>query len=418
MSIKEKKQHSRLTHLGELTVEQFLSDYWQKKPLYIKHAFPNFEPSITPDELAGFSLDDDAVSRLIIETPHKDSHSSWSVEHGPIDEKRFSTLPKTHWTLLIQHADQLDPGINELLTAFRFIPNWRLDDIMVSYATDCGGVGPHFDYFDVFLLQASGKRRWRLGQKCDAQSSLVPDQPMKILKNFEEQSEFICEPGDLIYIPANLAHWGEAIDESMTYSIGFRAPSDAEFLLDFSHEVSQELNEDQRYSDPELTLSKFSGEISNSVILNFKEKLKHHLDNDQKIAKWLAYFSTQNKNQIDNEEFLLYEPLSCEEYELLINTKEASIKLANYHRCAYLPHKANESDNESDNKSGTQDVDNQDIKNQNITQCFINGDCYECTFFLAQLLSSYSQIDLKDLSQIEFDQLKPIISNQLIEYIP
>ena len=210
-----------LTHLGNISIDTFLAEYWQKKPLLVRQAIPAFISPISADELAGLSLDEDVVARLVVEDP---TANEWQVEHGPINEERYGELPETHWTLLVQHADALDPQVNDVLQAFRFIPNWRLDDIMISYAPDKGGVGPHFDYYDVFLLQAGGRRRWRIGQACDSQSPLVPNQPMKILQEFETQEDYVLEPGDMLYIPAKLAHWGEAVGESITYSIGFRAP--------------------------------------------------------------------------------------------------------------------------------------------------------------------------------------------------
>src|SRR5690606_33230205 len=178
-----------LTHLGELPIEDFLRAYWQKKPLLIRNAFPNFESPIDGDELAGLALEEEVESRLILEH----CKVPWELQHGPFDENIFSTLPESHWTLLVQAVDQWVPEVHELLNHFRFIPNWRLDDIMVSYAPDQGSVGPHFDYYDVFLLQGAGQRRWRTGQQCDVNSAHVEGTPLNVLKNFEQQNEWLLE---------------------------------------------------------------------------------------------------------------------------------------------------------------------------------------------------------------------------------
>jgi 50S ribosomal protein L16 3-hydroxylase len=150
-----------LTHLGDMPVDIFLRDYWQKKSLLIRGAFPHFTSPIDGDELAGLALEEEVESRLILEK----GKTPWELRHGPFDEKTFTQLPETHWTLLVQAVDQWVPEVNELLEYFRFIPNWRIDDIMISFAPDQGSVGPHFDYYDVFLLQGLGKRRWKLGLK-------------------------------------------------------------------------------------------------------------------------------------------------------------------------------------------------------------------------------------------------------------
>ena len=386
--------------LGDLSIESFLKDYWQKKPLLIRQAFPNFEPSISPDELAGFALEDDVVSRLIVEKNAMLSpHASWEVEHGPLDAERFASLPKSNWTLLVQNADQLDPEINALLNAFRFIPNWRLDDIMVSYASDKGGVGPHFDYFDVFLLQAQGRRRWRIGQECDVHSPLVPDQSMKVLQDFHISDEWICEPGDLLYIPAKRAHWGEAEGECITYSIGFRAPSDSDFLLDFSQECSAVLTEDMRYTDPALKQQDQPGEITDETLEKFKNKLANLLGDKRVLAKWLAEFATQNTELTDEKS--LYEILHLDDYDHLIESieeeyeEDISLKLASYHRCVFLPESLI-------NKDGSID-------------CYVNGCVFKVSLSLAKLLSSYTPFLFKQLDKQQRQQLRPLVEDELIE---
>ena len=354
--------YQKLTHLGGIPIEIFLRDYWQKKPLLVRQAFANFQSPLSAEELAGLSLDDDVVSRLVIENPTTDS---WSVSHGPLPESKFSELPESHWTLLVQHADSLDPEVNELLHAFRFIPNWRLDDIMVSYATDKGGVGPHFDYYDVFLLQGEGKRRWKLGQQCQSGSKLVPNQPMKILQEFETTEEYIVEPGDLLYVPAQLAHWGEAIGESITYSIGFRAPSHADTLLDFSQEMASYAHEDDRYADPNLQLQEFSGQISDDAVSTLQQLLMKYWNDKARIAYWIGEYSTRLKQD--------YPADSLETVSKEAVLSAVKVKLSAFCRCAYYesPHQA---------------------------VCFINGDSWNCSIELARALSSYEPFDVSAFS--------------------
>ncbi len=354
--MQEKHRNSDiLTHLGSLSVEEFLRDYWQKKPLLIRQAFSDFESLISPNELAGLSLDEDVVSRLIIQ-----QDKDWQVEHGPLAENRFSQLPPSHWTLLIQHADSLHPPLNHLLDQFRFLPNWRLDDIMVSYATDGGGVGPHFDYYDVFLLQAEGKRRWRIGQQCSAQSELLPDQAMKILANFECEHDWVLEPGDMLYIPPNVAHWGEAVGECVTYSIGFRAPSHADFLLDYSQEIAANLSEDQRYQDPPINAAANPAEIRPEVIENLQSTLQRLINDPEQLARWLGQYATQTKHaSIAFEEAMTIE-------ELRDNTP---CQLGASHRCAYYP-----------------------LTDAATALCFVNGESWPCSTPFAQQLCAHHEI--------------------------
>ncbi|WP_045859965.1 cupin domain-containing protein [Teredinibacter purpureus] len=344
---------ARLTHLGEMPIDIFLRDYWQQKPLLIRQAFPNFIPPVSADELAGFSLDEDVVSRLIVKGSQQDD---WTLQHGPLPETVFEELPKSHWTLLIQHADLLDPELNQLLEAFRFIPNWRLDDIMLSYAADGGSVGPHFDYYDVFLLQAQGTRRWRLGQQCDSDTPLIQGVDLKILEQFNSTDEWIVAPGDLLYIPPNLAHWGEAIgDDCMTYSIGFRAPSYSDIMLDFAQEMASLANADMRYTDKGLTQQSLSGEITPEAISKVEDILKRFATNKGLIANWFGEYMTRpNPGGIDacqsdlTPEQLTVQPCAlspfarCAFYEtsdhcvVFINgekwhcTKEMALKLSQY----------------------------------------------------------------------------------------
>jgi len=207
-----------LALLGGLTPSQFMKTYWQRKPLLVRQAFKNFKPPVSMAALKKMCRREDVESRLVWQ-----DQGEWNMEVGP-----FSRLPKMseqHWTLLVQSVDIHDDAACALMNQFRFVPDARLDDLMISMATQGGGVGPHFDSYDVFLLQAQGRRVWKFGQQKDL--SLVPVLPLKILQNFEPEQEFVLEPGDMLYLPPQAAHDGIALDDCMTISIGFRAPDEA-----------------------------------------------------------------------------------------------------------------------------------------------------------------------------------------------
>ncbi|NVK21373.1 MAG: cupin domain-containing protein [Kangiellaceae bacterium] len=210
--------------LGDISVDAFFRDYWQKKPLIIRNAFdPKLvagdQPLISPEELAGYSLEPDIESRLIT------NDLQWTLEHGPLDESVFSQVPESHWTLLVQSLDYFHPPLQQLIKSCDFIPRWRLDDVMVSYATNGGGVGPHLDKYDVFLIQGQGQRRWRVGHKDQLVVHFSPHPEIAQIEPFEADMDIIVNAGDMLYIPPNTPHWGESIDESICYSVGFRAPN-------------------------------------------------------------------------------------------------------------------------------------------------------------------------------------------------
>lgn len=296
-----------LTQLGDISVAEFVRDYWQQKPLLIRQALPDSIPTLTPEELAGLSLEDSVESRLVQEFPQLEPLTSdWQVTQGPLAEDAFSQLGDAHWTLLVQAVDQLVPEVAALLNRFRFLPNWRLDDVMVSYAADKGSVGPHFDYYDVFLLQTHGQRLWRLGQNCDNSTPLRPDLPLQLLTAFDQQQEFLLDPGDMLYLPPQLAHWGIAQGPCMTYSVGFRAPSYEELLLDFSEEVAAELVPHQRLCDTSTRPATSSGEISDADVDQTQKILLELLGDRARIAQWLGRYGTsarRNPPEIAPESF-------------------------------------------------------------------------------------------------------------------
>src|SRR5437763_16420660 len=231
--------------LGGQTPAAFMSRYWQKKPLLIRAAYPASPDVLSRDRLIDFACRDDVDARLVV-----CERSRYSLTHGPFTRRDFRELPATGWTLLVQGVNRVDAASDRLIRSFSFIPYARLDDVMVSYAAPGGGVGPHFDSYDVFLLQGSGRRRWRYGRQRD--SALRPNLPVKILRRFRPSHDAILAPGDMLYLPPGQAHDGVALDECTTYSIGFRAPSHQELVEAFLDRLRDTLIVPGRYADRAL----------------------------------------------------------------------------------------------------------------------------------------------------------------------
>jgi 50S ribosomal protein L16 3-hydroxylase len=279
--------------LGGLTPADFLKDYWQKRPLLIRKALPGFASPISPDELAGLACEAEVESRLILE---KDGPSPWRVEHGPFDEERFGTLPETHWTLLVQECNKYVPELAELLERFDFLPQWRVDDVMVSYAPEHGSVGPHTDQYDVFLLQGYGTRRWQISTEPVREDNVLPSLDLRIMRHFDASEEWIVEPGDMLYLPPGVAHYGVALEDCLTLSVGFRAPSHAELITSFSDAVASRLKNEQRYSDPDLRLQQHPGEISADALAQVRDILRTAVADDVAIQRWFGGYVTEAKS--------------------------------------------------------------------------------------------------------------------------
>lgn len=278
--------------LGHLTIEEFLRDYWQKKPVLIRNAIPGFTPLLAADELAGLSLEGEIETRIIVEEGRT---GPWEVHKGPFTEETYRDLPEDKWTLLVQGVDQWIPEAADLLEYFRFIPSWRIDDLMISYAVDGGSVGPHYDQYDVFLLQAEGQREWRIGQMCSEQSPIQKGPAVRILEEFEESDCWILNPGDMLYLPPKLAHYGRAVGECMTYSVGFRAPSAAQLLERAADVILPQLNDDIRYADPDLRVQKSSAEITADAINRLRTLLTEQLNSDAVMAEIIGQLMTEPK---------------------------------------------------------------------------------------------------------------------------
>ncbi|QZH74127.1 MAG: cupin domain-containing protein [Erythrobacter sp.] len=273
-------------------IPAFLQEYWQKKPLLIRSPWDAWSNPLEPNELAGLADEDHVESRLVTQRNQR-----WELEQGPFPEGRFGKLERIPWTLLVQGVDHHVPSVAALLEPFRFVPNWRVDDVMVSYAVDGGGVGPHFDHYDVFLLQGLGRRRWELGELCDETTELLPHDDLRLLADFRAVEEWILEPGDMLYVPPRVAHRGVAIgDDCMTYSIGFRAPSRAELLTNWAESVSTDLSDGDRYADPDLAEQRNPGEISSSAIRSLQAMISETMLDRSAFERWFGQYSTMPKD--------------------------------------------------------------------------------------------------------------------------
>lgn len=275
--------------LGGMTPHQFLCDYWHKKPLLVRNAIPGFAPLLSRESLFALAAAHDVESRLISR-----KSKQWQMQKGPVDE--FPSISKKGWTLLVQGVNLHDDKADALLRQFRFLPDTRLDDLMISYATDTGGVGPHFDSYDVFLLQAHGQRTWRISSQRDL--SLIEGMPLKILKNFTAEQEFTLDPGDMLYLPPHYAHDGIAVGECMTYSIGFRAPSYQELGEGFLQFMAESIELPGRYADPDLKPSTHPAEIGTDMLAKVAAKLAKVRFTDEDIAIFLGEYLSEPKPNV------------------------------------------------------------------------------------------------------------------------
>lgn len=276
---------------GSFDVDRFLTEYWQKKPLLIR-GNGSFVDPLEPDVFAGMACEEFIESRLILNDPECER---WTLRNGPFSEAELRSLGKSHWSLLIQAADQWDEGARAILESFDFIPRWRIDDLMISFSSDGGGVGPHFDYYDVFLIQGLGKKRWRLGGHVDSDTELRSDTELKLLRHFETREDWIVESGDILYIPPNIAHYGQSIGTSITYSVGFRTPSVAELLDDVSNEIIESLREDERYVDTSPQRPGRVGEISSTVNAQVLALVQQRLLDKALVSRSFGKYMTQAK---------------------------------------------------------------------------------------------------------------------------
>ena len=246
-------------HPAALGIERFMSRCWQRRPLLVRGAFPAFRDPLSPSQVLALAAGDAAQSRLVRRIGKK-----WSLEHGPIPMARIKQLPRRDWTVLVQDMNHFSERAADLLQRFDFIPHARIDDVMVSYAVPGGGVGPHVDSYDVFLLQGLGRRRWQISRQHDHR--FVPGLPLKVLQRFDPEEEWMLEAGDMLYLPPGVAHHGVAETECLTWSIGFRAPTDAEIVEGFLDHLRDRPVAGGQYQDPGAPPARHPGEIPAPMI--------------------------------------------------------------------------------------------------------------------------------------------------------
>jgi 50S ribosomal protein L16 3-hydroxylase len=279
----------KMTLLGGLTPARFLQEYWHKKPLLVRQALPALSAPLSHEELFALASKDDVESRLIT---HFDNE--WQLKNGPFVE--LPSIDKKNWTLLVQGANLHDDAADALLRQFRFLPDARLDDLMISYATEGGGVGPHFDSYDVFLLQVHGQRRWRIGAQQDL--TLVKGMPLKILQHFTPDEEFILEPGDMLYLPPHYAHDGVALGDCMTCSVGFRAPSFQELGEAFLQFMADSIDLPGRYGDADLTSTTRPAEIGGAMLGTIATELNKVRFTEDDITIFVGEYLSEPKPSI------------------------------------------------------------------------------------------------------------------------
>lgn len=309
--------------LGGISYQTFLNEYWQQKPLLIRQAFDGSPVDINPEELAGIACDTDAPSRIVIEQ----GAEPWESLFGPFDNETFSNLPESHWTLLVNDLERYIPELRQIIKKFRFIPDWRLDDLMLSYAVEQGSVGPHTDAYDVFLIQTSGERKWRIDSKENYHKETLKDCSLSILKQFNSDNDWILKPGDMLYLPPNMPHHGISQDNNcMTLSIGFRAPSQRELIYHWVDSIGDNPEFNQRYRDKKRQFQQNSSEITSNDIESLSNIIQEGINaKKDTISLWLGKYLTETKG----------DATGSEENKEDIPQKNKSSSL-NYHRNSWL----------------------------------------------------------------------------------
>ncbi len=284
---------TRGQRLGQ-TPTRFLAQYWQKQPLLIRGAFAGFANPLPAEQLAGLACEAEIQARLVVHNRRRDDYR---LEHGPFNEDRFAALGHKDWTLLVQDADKWLPDtVGGLLGEFRFLPRWRVDDIMISFAVPGGSVGPHLDQYDVFLLQVEGRREWQIDARPDAPSEFRPDQALRILQRFQPSHRFMLEPGDMLYLPPGVPHHGVALDPCLTWSVGMRAPSVAELFSGVADALAERLGDDARYRDPDLLTPRHVAELDAAAIARARATLTEAIADDDSLADMVAGFLSRYRN--------------------------------------------------------------------------------------------------------------------------
>lgn len=374
--------------LGPLSPKRFLEDFWQKRPTVIRQGLPQFEPPISAEELAGLSLEEGVESRIIQEQGPKEP---WEVWQGPLSEALFRRLPEsTPWTLLVQAVDQWVPEVAALRDQFNFIPSWRLDDVMISYANKGGSVGPHYDHYDVFLIQAQGIREWHIGQKCSDEDPLLEGPKVRILERFESLEKHELHPGDILYLPPKYAHYGPALtDDCMTISIGFRAPSHVELFQDFTKYLEDELTDFDRYEDPDLDLQTHSAEMSDASFDRVQKIFQRYIEDPARLRDWFGRLMTEPKYPE------LEPPMEgIVRFETLIGDLQGAQRLKLDEACRLAFHQTPEH-----------------------LQVFIDGESYQLSTSLSQVVIKLSQQRFILLDEILLGDLEEALQELLVDWI-
>lgn len=289
-----------MLHFQQINQTTFLTDYWQKKPLVIRQALPNFINPLSADELAGLAMEEDIESRMVFETPEHAPY--WHLKPGPFLESDFAKLPKTHWTLLVQGVDRLIPEVAALLDHFDFIPQWRVDDVMISYAVKQGSVGPHYDNYDVFLYQASGRRKWSLTTKHCNKDNCLSNVDLRIMAEFDVEEEYILDAGDMLYLPPHVGHHGVSMsDDCMTYSFGYRSYQGQELWDSFGDFLSENDTFTALYHDPSWATLPATSAIMPEAWLQARQLMKQMLDDDRCMKAWFGRFATRLDQQAEQQ---------------------------------------------------------------------------------------------------------------------
>lgn len=321
--------------LGGLTPEVFLREYWQKKPLLIKNAIPQFRSPVRPADLKRLAQQDDVMARLILE---EGGEYPWELRDGPFTARELATLPKTKWALLVQEVDKHHEGAKALLEPLNFIPQWRIDDVMISLAPADSGVGAHIDHYDVFLLQGLGKRRWRIGDAPvpPGEDEVYEDRDVSVLRDFRWTHEYILEPGDILYLPPRVAHEGTALDECITISLGFRAPSQREVVAEFAEFLAPRVPEHVFYSDPDLTPTAAPGLVDETSLSRLRSLLLDALQDEDAFRSWALSSLTSARRVVFEDEWDDDEAEPLEEDALVDAVREgASLERVAGLRIAY-----------------------------------------------------------------------------------
>ncbi|EJI83943.1 RmlC-like domain-containing protein [Alishewanella aestuarii B11] len=282
-------------NLGELSLADFMQQYWQKQPLLIKQGFKNFQDPLSADELAGLALEDDVESRLV-----ECRDGNWQLETGPFED--FNRYGDKDWTILVQAVDHWHPPAAELIEPFRFIPNWRIDDLMVSFSTPGGGVGPHLDQYDVFIIQGEGKRHWRVGMPDASLKQFCPHPRLLQVTPFTACIDVIMEPGDILYIPPGCPHEGVSLENSLNYSVGFRAPAQKDLLTGIADYLLDNDISGKRFSDPQRNLAGNIGAISEQDLDQVQQLLVQLVSDRDTLPLWFGQYITQAKHELDQQE--------------------------------------------------------------------------------------------------------------------